>query len=206
MKEKDIYAELSSIRDLMERSSKFISLSGIAGVIAGIYALIGAGLGFLLINNFQSGSVSRNYYANQPLIFWQLVVIALTVLVFSIFTGCWLTMRNAKAKNENVWNPVSRRLLSAMGIPLVAGGLFILIMLYRGDFTVVAPACLIFYGLSLTAASHYTYTDVKWLGLCDIVLGLIAMLFPVYGLAIWAFGFGVLHILYGTIMHFKYER
>jgi hypothetical protein len=205
MKEKDVYAELSSIRDLMERSSKFISLSGLSGVLAGLYALAGAGLGYMLINNLSGGN-SQVQYMNEPVIFWQLFMIALAVLAFSIATACWLTMRKAKSKNESVWNPVSRRLLTASGVPLFTGGLFVIIMLIKGEYTLVAPGCLIFYGLALFAGSHYTYVDVKWLGLCEILLGLLALILPGDGLILWTVGFGFLHIIYGSIMHFKYDR
>ncbi len=205
MKEKDIYAELSSIRDLMERSSKFISLSGLSGVLAGVYALAGAAVGYWLISNPPVGEPGGSYM-DEPLIFWQLFMIALAVLVFSIFTACWLTMKNARAKKENAWNPVSRRLLASIAVPLLTGGLFILIMLAKGDYTMIAAACLIFYGLALVAGSHYTYSDVKWLGIFEILLGLVALALPLYGLVIWAVGFGILNILYGSIMHFKYDQ
>ncbi|MEJ7778815.1 MAG: hypothetical protein WKF68_04420 [Daejeonella sp.] len=206
MQEKDVYAELSSIRDLMERSSKFISLSGLSGVLAGIYALAGAGLGYKLVSNFQSPSGPTDNYVFEPVIFWQLFIIAIAVLVFSLVTGCWLTMRKAREKGQNVWNPVSHRLLSAMAVPLFTGGLFILIMISKGDYPYIASACLIFYGLALVAGSHYTYTDIKWLGICEILLGLAALILPAYGLILWTTGFGLLHILYGSIMHFKYDR
>lgn len=188
----------------MERSSKFISLSGLAGVLAGVYALAGAGIGYFLIKN--SSGLFDNSYMDRPLIFWQLFMIALAVLVFSIVTACWLTIRNAKNKRESVWNPVSRQLLTSAGVPLITGGLFILILLGQGEHKLIAPACLIFYGLALFAASHYTFADIKWLGVCQILLGLLALILPVYGLIFWALGFGVLHIIYGGIMHFKYER
>lgn len=205
MKEKDVYAELNSIRNLMERSSKFISLSGLSGILAGIYALAGSGLGYVLISNF-SGSNSGQGYVNKPIIFWQLFMIAVAVLAFSIVTACWLTIRKAKDVNENVWNPVSRRLLTASGVPLVTGGLFVIIMLMKAEYTLIAPGCLIFYGLALFAGSHYTYVDVKWLGICEILLGLLALILPGDGLVLWTIGFGFLHIIYGSIMHFKYDR
>ena len=205
MKEKDVYTELNSIRNLMERSSKFISLSGLAGVLAGVYALAGAGLGYWLIKN-TAGASQGQHYMNQPLVFWQLFIIALIVLVFSIVTACGLTIRNANLKKESVWNPVSRRLLTASGVPLVTGGLFIIIMLMRSEYDFIAASCLIFYGLALFSGGHYTFVDIMWLGLCQIFLGLFALMLPDYGLVLWAIGFGVLHIVYGSIMHFKYEK
>jgi len=205
MKEKDVYAELSSIRNLMERSSKFISLSGLAGVLAGVYALAGAGLGYILLNKTFSFGLDEAQMV-RSVIFWQLFFIALAVLIFSVVTACGLTLHNAKNKSESVWNPVSRRMLTASGVPLLTGGMFILIMLIKGEYDYIAAACLVFYGLALFAGSHYTFIDIKWLGVCQILLGLLALILPVYGLILWAAGFGVLHIIYGSMMHFKYER
>ena len=203
MQEKDIYSELSSIRNLMERSAKFISLSGLSGIMAGVYALIGALLGYKTVYLHNGGLRYREYLVNDSTVLWKLSLIAIGVLILSILTGIWLTIRQARKKGENFWNPVSRRLLMNMSVPLVTGGLFILILLLRGDYGIIASACLIFYGLALVAASHYTFTDVKWLGLCEIILGLLAALFPGYGIVFWVIGFGLLHILYGSIMHFK---
>ena len=205
MQEKDIYSELSSIRNLMERSSKFISLSGLSGIMAGVYALIGAFIGYKIVYNTQGILQYRDSYISESQILWQLTSIAAGVLVLSLVTGIWLTIRQARKKGENFWNPVSKRLLVNMTIPLVTGGLFILILLIRGEYAIICSACLIFYGLALIAGSHYTLSAVKWLGFSEIIMGLMAALIPGYGIIFWTLGFGILHILYGSIMHFKYN-
>lgn len=206
MKEKDVYAELSSIRNLMERSTKFISLSGLSGVMAGVYALVGAFVAYKMVYPAGGGLQYRSYYVNDPAILLPLFGIAAAVLIMSIATGIWLTIREADKKGERFWNPVSKRLLGNLAIPLLTGGLFILILIYQGAFGMVASSSLIFYGLSLIAGSQFTFTDVKWLGLCEIGLGLMAAAFPGYGIVFWTIGFGFLHIIYGTIMHFKYKQ
>ncbi len=206
MQQDDIYAEISSIRNLMERSSKFISLSGLSGILAGIYALIGAAIGYKMIYRENSGLRLRDHYVTDVVVYWPLFLVALAVLVLSLATGVWLSARNAHKKGESFWNPGSKRLIASVSVPLVSGGLFILILILRGEYGIIAPASLLFYGLALVAGSNYTFSDVKWLGLLEIALGLIASLFPGYGLIFWSIGFGVLHILYGSIMHFKYDR
>lgn len=205
MKENNIHSELASIRNLMERSSKFISLSGLSGVMAGIYALIGGYFAYRLIY-INGGIEAREYYINNQDIWKQLCLIALVVLILSVATGIWLTIGQAEKKGEKFWNPGSKRLFTNLAIPLIIGGMFILIILYRGYFGIIAPACLIFYGLGLISGSQYTFSDVRWLGFLEIALGLIASLFPAYGLIFWMIGFGLLHILYGAIMHFKYDK
>lgn len=206
MEEKDIYGELSAIRNLMERSTKFISLSGLSGILAGIYALIGAYVGYKMIYPATGGLQYRDYYLTDNKIIISLFLVACAVLLISLTTGILLTIKQAKKKGETPWNPISRRLFFNMSIPLVTGGLFILILILKGQYGVIASSCLIFYGLALVAGSQYTFTDVKWLGFCEIVLGLLSILMPGYGIIFWAIGFGVLHIVYGSIMHFKYKQ
>lgn len=206
MKEKDIHSELASIRTLMERSSKFLSLSGLSGVMAGIYALIGAFIGYKIINEKYGSLVIGDSYKDDSMVYHQLILIAGLILLLSVLSGLLLSIRQAKKKGENYWNPVSRRLISSMLIPLFTGGLFIIILFLRLEYDLIASACLIFYGLSLISASQYTFSDVKWLGICQIILGLLAALIPASGLLFWVIGFGLLHIIYGTVMHFKYNR
>ena len=206
MKDEELYSELTSIRNLMERSAKFISLSGLSGILAGIYALTGAWFGYRIVYNEGFSLRYREYYILDEAIITQLFFIALGVLTLSLVTGLALTLKKAAKKNQNVWNPSSKKMLMNMAIPLFTGGIFILILMLRGYYGVIAPASLIFYGLALVAASNYTFSDVKWLGVLEIVLGLTAALSPGYGIVFWSLGFGVLHIIYGSIMHFKYDR
>lgn len=187
----------------MERSSKFISVSGLAGILAGLYALIGVRMAMrITTNHIETGSP----VAEEPLVIRVLIFIALAVLVLSLATSYMLTVRKAKRRNENVWNPVSKRLLIASGIPFFTGGLFISILGIQHMYAIIPAACLIFYGLALVAGSQFTFQEVGWLGIAEILLGLMAMLYPADGLVYWAIGFGLLHIIYGTFMHFKYER
>lgn len=201
MKEKDVHAEISSIRDLMERSAKFISLSGLSGIMAGIYALIGAGVGYQLIQQANGGIVNRN----DTTLIVELFMLAFAVLFLSIGTAIWLSYKKSKKNGQPFWGTISKRLVVNMAIPLVSGGLFTFILILHGHYGIVASSTLIFYGLSLIAASHYTYSDVKGLGILQILLGLLAALIPGFGLIFWAVGFGALHIIYGTVMHFKYD-
>ncbi len=206
MQEKDIYSELSSIRNIMERSTKFISLSGLSGIMAGIYAIAGAFAGYRIVYGSSTDLDYRDHYVNESGVLWQLILIAAAVLFLSVITGIWLTIRQSRKKGENSWNPVSKRLVVNLSIPLFTGGLFMIILLFHGQYNIIASTSLIFYGLSLISGSQYTLSDVKWLGICEIILGLTAALFPGYGIVFWVIGFGLLHILYGSVMHFKYNQ
>ncbi|MCW3071426.1 MAG: hypothetical protein JWO44_1316 [Bacteroidetes bacterium] len=210
--QKEHLQALSDIRSMMERSSRFISLSGLSGVFAGVFALIGAYLAYAKIGSYaenyrtmiQMDRGGRVEVVNELITY--LFFVAGGVLVASLLVGCLLTMRNSRKKGIRTWDSTAQRLLINLAIPLATGGLFCLIMLYHGDIGLVAPATLIFYGLSLINASKYTFNDIRYLGICEIILGLTASFYIGYGLFFWAVGFGVLHIVYGAVMYFKYER
>ena len=198
--------DLSSIRDMMEKSVKFISLSGLSGVLAGIYACIGATFAYFLIHYPVSPLKYRTYSVSQDEVLWKLLLIAAIVLIASVSTGILFSHNKARKYNTTLWNVTSKRLCINLLIPLVTGGIFILIELYNGHFGLAAPAMLLFYGLALIQASQQTFEEVRYLGLSEIVLGLIAAFLPGYGLLFWFVGFGLLHIIYGSIMYFRHEK
>lgn len=203
--DKEHLQALSDIRSMMERSSRFISLSGLSGVFAGVFALVGAYLAYAKINSVLSNyRMMDGVEVNNAIEY--LFFVAAGVLVASLTVGVLLTIRNSKKKGLRIWDSTAKRLLINLAIPLGTGGLFCLILMYHGDIGMVAPATLIFYGLSLINASKYTFNDIRYLGMCEIVLGLFAAIYIGYGLFFWAMGFGVLHIVYGAVMYFKYER
>lgn len=202
---------LSEIRSLMERSSRFISLSGLSGVFAGVFALLGALAAYFHFNMELTSSgyymYAENAYGETNMHFYTFFFIdAGCVLFASLAAGSILTMRKAKQKNQSIWDSTSKRLLINLLIPLITGGLFCIALLYHGLIALVAPAMLLFYGLALVNASKYTLNDIRYLGICEIVLGLIAAIYIGYGLIFWAIGFGILHIVYGIVMYNKYEK
>lgn len=203
---KEIESDLASIKNLMERSSRFISLSGLSGVLAGIYAITGSLIAYFLIYYPNSPFGYRFYYVNEADVIIKLIITALAVLVLSVLTGIMLTIRKANKQAVSYWDHNSKRFLLNTGIPLVTGGIFICSLLARGYFGIAAPACLIFYGLALINGSSYTLGEVRYLGLLQIALGLLCAIFPGYGLLFWTMGFGVLHIIYGISMYNKYDR
>ena len=139
-------------------------------------------------------------------VFWQLLFAATITLIIAVSIGIVLTVKKAKKKGQPIWGSTSKRLLVNLLLPLLAGGCFSLALAYHGLFGLIAPVTLIFYGLSLLNASKYTLGDIRNLGLLEIALGLIASFFIGYGILFWAIGFGALHIVYGVVMYFKYDK
>ena len=191
----------------MNRSSRFISLSGLAGVFAGCYAIIGAVIAKMLLAenaSFYNESVSTGTI-NSELTF-DLFLIAMAVLTLAIGTAIFLTTRKARKNGQKIWDSTSKRLVVNFFAPLLAGGVFCLVLLQYGLIGLIAPCMLIFYGLALIHASKYTFADLRSLGYANLLLGLIATQFIGFGLYFWAIGFGIFHIIYGIWMHNKYDR
>lgn len=205
MNQKDLINQIGQIRSLMEKSSKFMSISGLSGVLIGSYALIGAAMAYIMLYGFNSQFGYRDHYVNRESI-PALLFIAFAVLIVSIGTGYYMAQQKAKKAGQSIWNPTSKALFQAMAIPLLTGGVLALILLYQQNVGMIASTLLIFYGLSLSAASSFSFRELRWLGVLDIVLGLLALCFPGYGIYFWAAGFGVLHIIYGLIVHQRYEK
>ena len=203
---KQYLEDITEIKSMMERSSRFISLSGLSGIFAGIYALIGATLVYNRMYTAE-GSLYQRVYTNpynEDINF--MIIVAVAVLLLALITGIIFTTKKARKQNLKTWDNTTKRLLINLMIPLVAGGIICIMLLKAHYFTLVAPATLIFYGLALVNASHHTYRDIRYLGLTELVIGLIACIYIGYGLLFWAIGFGLLHIIYGTVMYLKYER
>ena len=206
MELKDYLKDIAEIKDLMNKSSRFLSLSGMSGILAGIYALIGAYMAYNIIYVTQTPADDYHTIILYELEMIQLFAIAFIVVTLSILTGIILSWKKAKKHNERFWDATSKRLVVNFLIPLVTGGVFILFMIEKEIYAFVAPLTLIFYGLACINASKYTIGYIWYLGLTMILLGLCSVWFLGYGLFFWALGFGVCHIIYGALMHFKYDR
>jgi MFS family permease len=201
MSEQDYLKDISEIKNLMNRSSRFISLSGMAGIMAGIYAIIGAAVAYWLVAN--SG---REYLILDGYVFRLILLDLFLIAALSIITAIILTTRKAKKNGEKVWDDSSKRLLINFLIPLVAGGLYILIILQQQKYGQTGALMLIFYGLALLNASKYSIGHVRYLGITEIILGLICALLPGYGFWLWVLGFGVMHIVYGSLMYIQEKK
>lgn len=198
--------DIAEIRQMMEKSSRFISLSGLSGIMAGIYALIGAFIAWKLAYTSEQmiygEPTNRDVWGNLT----YLILDAAGVFLLTLITGIGLSVKKAKKHGVKSWDKTTQKLIINLFIPLVAGGILIIVLYLNSIVGLIAPTTLIFYGLGLINASHYTYRDIRYLGLLEVALGLIASFVVGYGLLIWAIGFGLLHIVYGTLMYFKYDK
>ena len=203
--------ELHDIKKMMEQSSRFISLSGLSGIAAGVCALIGAwfannsiGRDELLLH--QQSADNTDSILHGDFINSRILQIAFITFVAAFLSAFIFTYRRSKKTNVPIWGTTAKRLMINVSVPMIAGGVFLLALIENGVYDFVAPGCLIFYGLGVLNASKYTLHETRYLGYCEILLGLICLYFPSDGLYFWAAGFGILHIIYGVFMWLKYER
>jgi MFS family permease len=211
MEDKNQYLEsIHEIRSIMERSSKFMSLSGLSGIGAGITALISGTiaaiyLGYINVLDKEQGGIEAPTVSTEKIVFF--LILGLATILVAVGFAFVFTRRNAKKKNLPIWDKTAKLVTVSMLIPLISGGLFILALVFKFKiYGLVAPSMLIFYGLALVNAGKYTISYTHWLGLAEIAIGLASLLFYGFGLVFWMIGFGIFHLVYGTALYFKFER
>jgi uncharacterized membrane protein len=200
MKEgREYLRDISAMRSMMERSSKFMSVSGFSGLMAGIYGLSGAFVAYKFLDFNPAEAIDSTALL-------KVVILAVIILILAIGTAVFLAYKKSNKIGERAWNPTTRRLLINMSVPLITGGLLCLILIAKSLIGFVAPVTLIFYGLALFNAGKFSFEELRSLGLIQISLGLLCAYFIEYGIWFWALGFGLFHIIYGFYLHYRYER
>ena len=203
----DYQADLQAIRSMMQRSSKFLSLSGWSGVMAGIYGLLAAYMAQQQMDFDPAALEAASTHGFEAYAALQgMMLLAGVLLLLSIGTAAWMARQKAQKLGETVWNAASRRLLTDLAVPLFTGGFLLLGLAWTGYHSLLLPTSLLFYGITLYQAGPVTYTALRILGLLNIALGFLALLLPDSAMLFWAAGFGLLHIVYGLFIHFRYEK
>ena len=197
--------DLAHIRSMMERSSRFLSLSGLSGVGAGIVGLLAGCMAMYLTNDYFVDYNVGELKVYQSDMLYNLILLGASALLLAIFCGCYFTIRKSRKLGLQIWTATTKKILVQLAIPLAVGGVFVLALLQYNLYGLVAGTTLIFYGLALVNAEKYTYSDIKYLGYLEIVLGCLSLFFIGKGLIFWTIGFGVLHIVYGIILYRKYK-
>ena len=200
--------ELQHIKRMMERSSRFISLSGFSGIAAGFCALVGAWFAHKKLICWANGDCTIDGLIDRGGInlLNDLLWIATLTFLSAFILAFFFTWLRSKKNNIPMWGFATIRLFWNTAIPFTVGAIFIIRLMQLGEFQLVAPGCLIFYGLSLVNASKYTLGEIRYLGFGQLALGIMNLWYIGYGLYFWTMGFGILHIIYGTWMWYKYER
>jgi hypothetical protein len=204
--------DITEIKQILQNSTKFMSLSGLSGIIAGLAALGGAAGAYYYLESIGLWGVGQQHFQHLApgalfdSVTFSLLGIALAVIGVTILAALYFSSKMAEKKGLPFWNQTAKRMLVSLSIPLLAGGFYCAVQLYHGNYEWLASNMLIFYGLALLNASKYTLNEIRYLGLLEIMLGLASAVWWGNGIWFWAAGFGVLHIAYGAWMFYKYER
>lgn len=203
-------ATLAEIRTIMQRSTRFIALSGLSGVATGLIALVGAGIVFAKLftayGTYKLAEAFKQAGSQGGDLFQFLLLSSLATITAALVAGVYFTTRSARRHGHAVWDSAARRMLTNLAIPLAAGGIFCLLLFWHGAIALILPAMLIFYGMALLHASKYAVDELRNLGLSEVTLGLLAGFWSDYALLFWAVGFGLFNIFYGVLMYNRYER
>jgi hypothetical protein len=198
--------ELAEIKSMMEQSTRFLSLSGLSGVLAGIYAIIGSGIAWYWIYFPLSAWGNPSNELSDSELIWRILGLALAILALALVSAWTMSKTKSKKTSQKFWTSASKRFWQALFIPVFLGGLFSFALVHEHTFQLIPAAMLCFYGLGLVSASHFTLGEIKKLGFTQLVFGVLAAFFPQFGLLFWAGGFGITHVIYGSMMHYKYDR
>ena len=201
--------DLIEIRSIMERSSRFLSLSGYSGIFAGIFAIIGGIVAHWYLHNSEFLTGGDLFYISGQLadkVKWFLVIDGAIVLLLALISAAFFSWIKARKLGIPLWDHTTKRVLINLSIPLFTGSVFIFVLMQYNLLYFIIPVSLLFYGLALLNAGNYTLSEVRYLGIAEIMSGIFALVFLKYGLYLWVFGFGILHIVYGIIMNLKYDK
>ncbi|HVG16475.1 MAG TPA: hypothetical protein VM935_15995 [Chitinophagaceae bacterium] len=210
--QKEPVQALEEIKQMMDRSSRFVSLSGWSSTAAGICALIATGAAH---KKFNSYSVKGEEYqspsdytrdANLIQLDRELLVLAVITFTAAFLLAFLFTYLRSRKTGAPIWGFMARKVMVNMALPMIVGGVFIWRLTDFGVYGLVAPASLLFYGLALINASKFTISELRYLGYMQLLLGIVNLWATGYGLYFWAAGFGLLHIIYGLVIWNKYER
>lgn len=206
MSESEYIQQITDIKKIISARTKFNALSGISGILAGSYALIGAFIAYRII--YTSDTILYHdfsgAYFNTEIV--KLFLVAAVVLVASLLTGFYFSYQKAKIKGEALFNVVAVKIIKNLLLFLFTAFVVLVAVYLKGQITLLAPLCLLFYGLALINVSSFIASEIYGLGLCIVVTGLISLFFPGMGLFFWAIGFGLMHIIYGFVMWYRYDR
>ena len=203
---------LEEIKQMMDRSSRFVSLSGWSGIAAGICALVAT---WVADKKFNDYAISEHDYetgskfprdSNLLQLDRELWILAGITFIAALFSSFIFTYLRSRKTGVPIWGFMARKVMFNVAVPMIVGALLIWRIIDFGLYGLVTPACLLFYGLALINVSKFTLPEVRYLGYLQLLLGTINLWAIGYGLYFWAVGFGVLHILYGIVMWNKYER
>lgn len=178
---------LRYIRETMEQAAAVTAVSGWGIVAAGVVGLAAAALA--------AGAATPTLWLTP----W------LTAAAIAPLLSLFGTARKAKRANMPLLSGPGKKLLLAF-TPAMAAGVLMTAALVRVDAVALLPALwLLVYGAAVMAAGAFSVRPVPVMGACFLALGALALAAPpAWGNALLAVGFGVVHLVFGTLIARRY--
>lgn len=196
---------LEEIKEMMSQSSKFISLSGLSGIVIGLLTILSV---YIFSTQYQINPLDGEAQALSSLTENELLRLynaSVVLLIFSLIITFLMSKHKAKKEGKDIWGPASRQLISSMALPFSFGFLFCSILFFKAP-DMVLPLSLLVYGFSLFSGSRNTLNSIKTFGIIQMSLSVICLLFSGYSILIWTLGFGLSHAIYGAFMHINQSK
>ena len=178
---------LKYIRETMERTGSFTAVPGWGGVAMGVSALVAAVV------------AARQTDVRMWGIVWMCEV------VLALVIGSGFILRKTRRGDRSTFAAPGRQFFLSFSPPVVAGGVLSWALFLQGDWAVLPGVWLLLYGAGVVTAGAFSIRVVPIMGLCFMLLGLAALASPAaWGNWFLAFGFGILHIVFGLIIARRY--
>ena len=178
---------LAFIRETMERSVHFTAVPGYGGILMGVTALVAA-----YIANVQ-------VYLVDSLATW----LVEACLAFAI--GLLAMWQKSRIDNTSLLSGPSRKFAMSFAPPLIVGVVIVLGLWRFGNYTAMAPVCMLTYGAAVVCGGAFSVRVVPVMGWCFIALGAAAFILPTtYANLMMGASFGLLHIIFGAIIARRY--
>jgi hypothetical protein len=189
---------LRVIRQTMERSTKYSTLSGLSGVLIGLAAIAG-----VLATNWLTGDAppGASVYRHPS----ALALVWVSVLVMAVAIDFACNKRRAARVGKHVVSPLGAHIVLAALPAFLAGGVLTLFFYQHALLYYVWGVWMLSYGLAISAVGLFSVKPVLALGAAFVLAGAVTLLLPLpYHLYMMALTFGGFHIGYGVVMARKH--
>lgn len=197
---------LRVIRQTMERSTKYSTLSGLSGVLIGLVAIVGVVVTNSIIRQAPAFTVRsqaelRSLNAFQHRQFAELAAIWTTVLVLAIAIDFVANKRRAARVGKTVMSPIGGHIILAALPAFFAGAVITYFFIMHNLAFSVWGVWMLCYGLAICAVGLFSVKPVSVLGAAFVLAGAVTLLLPPSAqLPMMALTFGGFHIGYGILM------
>jgi hypothetical protein len=185
---------LRVIRELMERSTKYSTFSGLSGVLAGAASIVGC----LVTRTLGQQPLDPTAFRVSFLTTWAVVIL------FAIGADYLLTKRRAARVGKHILSRLGKQMFLGSTPGLGTGALLTLYFMSHNLLSDIYPVWMLCYGIAVCAVGLFSQKEVSYLGAAFLVAGAMTLLLlPTWGLPMMAVTFGGFHIAYGIAMSRK---